>query len=671
MDGRVMDDQELISVARKRREEGENADLRNREKARDDLRHLVGDQWPEEIRRQREEEEKPCLTINTLPQYCRRVTAEIRDLNPGIKVGPADSGAQEEIAEIYEGLIRHIEYNSDATSTYERAAESAAACGIGNFRVRADYINAMSFDQELLIEFIHNPFSVIWDPMAKDSARADAGYCFILEEMAKVEFEEQYPGKQASDVTAEHKERSDTGWFSADTVTVAEYYYIEHEEIEIGLMRDGSVVELPQAPMDFIAKRTTRVPRVMWAKISGAEVLEGPVNVPGRYIPVFAVTGEEWHLGEEMHRSSVIRYAKDSQQIYNYAWSATVETAALQPKAPFMVTAKQVAGLETFWNEANSTNRPYLPYNPDEKAPGAPQRVAPPVSSQALTQQMQIASEDMKRTTGIYDASLGARSNETSGVAIEARQREAQMSTSIYADNMIKAVRQCGRVLVDMIPAIYDTQRAVRILNEEDEEKIVVINQLMLSEQGAITVNDMTMGRYDVRVRVGPSYDTKRQEASAGMIEFIRAFPQAGQFTADLVAKSQDWPDSDKFAERLKKALPPGVIDIEDMPEEQQPQAIQQAQMAAQMAEMQQQMQQMAAQLQMADLQAKIAKTQAETDRTTAQADETRIEAADKQFELAAKTGQLDAVIRQAVAQALTSVMAQPAPPPQGIPFQQ
>lgn len=660
-----MNDLDFIRIARERREEAESADTRNREMARDDLRMATGDQWPEEIRREREAEGKPCITINALPQYLRRVTAEIRELNPGLKVSPADSGAQQEVAEIYEGLIRHIEYNSDAASIFEQAAESAAACGIGHFRVRADYIDATSFDQELLIERVHNPFSVIYDPLAKHPTRMDSEFCFVLEEMRVEDFKKAYPGKQTSDVTAEHKERAETGWFASDTVTVAEYYHIEHEEITIGMLEDGSVIENPPAPLQLKKTRKAMRPKVKWAKISGAEILEGPIDIPGRFIPVFAVTGEEWHMGEEMYRSGVIRFAKDAQQIYNYAWSAVVETAALQPKAPFMVTAKQIAGLEQFWNEANTSNRPYLPYNHDTNAP-SPQRVAPPVASQALTQQLQIAAEDMKRTTGIYDASLGARSNETSGVAIQARQREAQMSTSIYADNMVKAIRQCGRVLVDMIPHIYDTQRTIRIMAEDDEEKMVLINALMETQQGIQPINDLSVGRYDVRVRVGPSYDTKRQESSTGMMEFIRSFPPAAQVTADLVAKAQDWPDADKFAARLKKALPPGVIDIEDMPEEEQQRMLQAQQQAQQMEEMQQQMAQMRAQLDMAEIQAKIGKTQADTERTAAQTDETRMDTADKQLELAVKSGQLNAAIEQAVARALMGVMAQQVPQPYG-----
>lgn len=670
-----MKNDDIVTLARKRLDEAATADLPNRDRSESDLAFLIGEgQWPEEVRQQREDEGKPCLTLNQLPKFVRTVTGQIRQINPAIRIIPAGNEATEDVAEIMEGLVRQIEAHCDAASVYEQSAESAAACGIGNFRVRADYCDDNSFDQELLIERIHNPSAVFWDPMAKHSSRMDAGYCFILEEMKIEDFKADYPDAVAEDITAEHRPSDLRRWFTPDTVSVAEYYWIEYERYTIGLMRDGSVVKDPKPPMDFTKKREVKAPRVKWAKVTGAEVLEGPTDIPCRQIPVFAVTGEEWHLGEEMYRSSVIRFAKDAQQLYNYGRSAHAEIVALQPKAPYMVTPKQVAGLEGLWAGANRTNAPYLPYNPDPAAP-PPQRSTPPVPSPGLMQEIALSLEDLKNTTGVYDASLGSRSNETSGVAIAERQQEAQIGTSIYADNMIKAIHACGRVLVEMIPAIYDTTRVIRILGEDDQEKQVQINQIMQDMQGRLVVNDLTVGKYDVRVSSGPSYDTKREAASDGMMAFINAFPPAAQVTADLIAKAQDWPDADKFADRLRKILPPGVIEVEDMDPEQQQQVEQQAQQAQQMEQMQMQMQQMRAQLEMAELEAKAqkytadaAKTMAETDETLADTQKTQMETADLQFELAAKSGQLNAVIQDAVARALMGVMAQQAPQGQPMP---
>lgn len=641
----------LLKTAREQLDDAESADKRNRESSKDDLRFAIGEQWDPEIKRAREAEGKPCLVINAMPQFIRQVTGQIRQIDPAIRVLPADSAATKDVAEIYEGLIRHIQYQSDAASVFEASAESAAACGIGHFRVRADYCAGASFDQELLIERIHNPFAVLWDPNAKDPTRKDAGWCFVLEDMPKADFEAQYPDHSLNEVTDEHKDGSFGRWVGNDTVTVAEYYWIEPEEIRIGLMPDGSVMENPPAFAMPLKTRTATINRVKWAKITGTDVLEGPIDVPGPWIPVFAVTGEEWHLGDEMYRSGVIRFAKDPQRLYNYSRSASAELTAIQPKAPYLVTPRQVAGFEEHWKSANTANAPYLPYNPDPNAP-PPQRVPPPVPSAALAHEIGLASEDMKRTTGIYDASLGARSNETSGIAIAQRKQEGHIATSVYVDNMVKAIRHCGAVMVAQIPAIYDTQRVVRVLGEDDQEKIVAINQTFQTIQGQFVQNDLTVGKYDIRVSAGPSYDSKRQEASAGMMDFIRAYPPAAQAIADLIAKMQDWPDADRVAERLKKTMPPHLLDAEDMPPEMVQQIEQQAQQQAQM-------QQLAAQLE-------AAKAEAEVRKENADANKVELEVAEKQFELAIASGQMDAAINAAVARVLQGIMAQQAPQPMG-----
>lgn len=632
-------------------DEAHDADIVHRERGLDDLRMLTGDQWREQDRRDREAEGKPVITINGLANFTRQVTGQIRNINPAIKVLPADGTAQKEVAEIYEGLIRQIEYQADAASIYEAGAESAAACGIGHWRVRADYAGPDTFDQEILIERVYNPFAVLWDPTAKHPTRKDAQFCFVVEEISRDEFADLYPDKQAADATDHHKAIDYIdNWTAADNVVVAEYFWIEHEEQTIGLTRDGQVVANPVAPLDIVKTRKVRVPRVKWAKISGVDILEGPRDIIGPYIPVVSVTGEEWHIGEQTYRSSVIRFAKEAQMLYNFARSSSAELMGMQPRAPYLVTVKQVAGLEREWSEANRANRAFLPYHPDERAP-PPMRVPPPVPSAAIQTEIALAGEDMKRTTGIYDASLGAQSNETSGVAIQRRQAESQNSTSVYADNMVKAIIQTGKIICAMIPKVYDTQRVIRILGEDDQEKQVVINAVMQTQDGILPVNDLTTGKYDVRVAVGPTYATKRQESAEGMFEFTRANPQVAPLIADLVAGMQDWPEADRVAERIRKTLPPGVIDQDDMPPEQ----VQQMQAAQAQAE-QQQMQ--AAQLEQQKQATELAEADAKARKAKADADRAEVEARKAALELAAMTGEIDQLAEQRVMARLTQ------PPP-------
>ena len=564
-----MNDKDFMDVVRKRMQDAVDFDRENREEALDDLENIIGLQWPDDIRKDREAESRPVLTINRLPQFLRQVTGDIRRLNPAINVIPGDNEASEDGAEIFKGLVRHIQQDSDASSVYEWAAESAAACGIGAFRVSTDWVDDNSFLQEIKVKFIRNPLSVYFDPFAELPTREDAEYCFITSDMARDAFETAYPDKSVVDAEADGEVEGVDNWYNKDSLTVAEYYWKEPIRKKLGLLENGQVVEDPKPPLNVVRERIVETHKVMWAKVSGLEILEGPKEVPCSYIPVVAVTGEEWAVGDRVYRSGVVRFAKDPQRLYNYWRSAETEMVALQPKAPFLVTPKQVQGFEGLWESANNANHAYLPYNPDERAAGAPQRATPPVSSQGMMQQVLSAAEDMKATTGIYDAALGNQSNENSGVAIRQRQMESDISTSIYSDNMAKGIELCGRIIVDMIPQIYDTARIVRVIDDDEKEQMVPVNGVQMTQDGPMPINPLNVGKYDVKVTVGPNYATRRQEAAESMIEFIRVVPGAAQAVGDLIAENMDWPDADKFAERLKKLLPPGMLPPET-PEEQQ-----------------------------------------------------------------------------------------------------
>lgn len=652
-----MKNEDIITSALSRMSEAVDADRQNRLEALDDLEFIAGKQWPETVKAEREAAGRPTPTINRLPRFVRQVTGDIRKLNPAIKVLPADRAASKEVAEIYAGLIRHIESKGDAPSVYEGAAESAAQCGIGNFRILTDYENDESFNQEIRVERIYNPLSVYWDPAARAATREDADYCFITDSMKAEDFKKEYPGM--SPVDAEHDGQTDglENWHEAGQVIVAEYFWKERKEGKIGLMRDGTVVQDPKAPMDVVKTRTVERTVVKWAKISGKDVLEGPIDVPSVYIPVVAVVGEEMDIGERIVRTSVIRFAKDPQQIYNYYAATQTEVVALQPKAPYMVTAKQVQGLESFWKDANSSNRAYLPYNPDEKAPGAPQRQSPPNTSGGMLNEMMRAEDDMKATTGIYDAALGGRSNEQSGVAIRQRQLESDISTSIYTDNLAKSIERCGRIIVDMIPKVYDTQRVLRIIGDDDQEDMVQVNGLQHTIDGPMAINDLTAGKYDVRVTVGPNYTTRRQETAESMMQFVQAFPAAGQVAGDLIAKSMDWPDADKLAERLKKILPPGMIGPDDMEPEERQQMEQQMQAEKQKQAQADQLSQMATQIEFRTKAAEAQEAEADAQKTAVEVEEARIGVAQKQLELALQSGQINDLIGQIVQEQVVRVL--------------
>lgn len=644
---------EVLSEARERFDRAWEDDQNNRERALDDLEFIAGEQWPESVRASRESAGRPIVTINRMPQFLRQVTGDIRRTNPAITVSAADGDADKETAEIYSGMIRHIEQRSSAVGVYEQTAECAAACSMGYFRVLAAR-DPGQFYQDIRIKRIPNPFSVYFDPEARESTRSDARFCFVVEHMSLERFTEEYPDAKPSNWESDKLPEYLRHWFDGDDVMVAEYFCKKPIKRTLGLLPDGRIVDMADAPgIVPIEVQEVDDEEVVWYKLSGDQVLEGPRTLPTRHIPVIAVMGEEIVIGGRVIRTSVIRYAKDAQRLYNYFRSAQAESIALQPKAPYKVTPKHIEGLERFWEGANDDNLPFLPYNPDPNAP-PPAREQPPVSSQGMSQEIALAADDMQATTGIYDAALGQRSNEKSGVAIRQRQLESDISTSIYVDNLAKAIEQCGRILVDMIPKIYDTTRMVRVLGEDDAEKIIRVNDPVMTETGeTVLINDLSRGAYDVRVSTGPSYTTRRQEAAEAQIEFIRAVPQVAAGVMDLIAKNMDWPGADQFAERLRKMLPPGLDDrdVSEMsPEEQEAYALQ-----MQQAQQQQMLQQQAMMLEMADKQSVIDERIAKIEKLTAETQETRIDATIRATELAAQNGLID---QMAAAQTIATLQA-------------
>ena len=651
---------DMHTNALKRFEAAWEADRLNREDGRDDIRNLRGDQWSDEERRQREDDGRPCLTINRLPQQIRQVTGDLRLNRPAIKVSPVGDDGDQETAKLYAGLIRNIESRSKLTRPYVTAAMQAAQCGIGNFRVFTDYAHAETFEQDIFLEPIYNPFAVVWDPMARNATRSDALFCFVIEEMTREDFEAAYPKAQIASFDEGDSESPAQDWYGDSVVRVAEYWYKEPVRKTLARMPDGEIVALDdleeweREAAEMYAEETREIEthRVYSCKLSGLEIIEEPTEWLTPDIPIIAVTGEEVIDDEGAYRASVIRYAKDPQRMYNYWNSAQAEFVALQPKQPYIATAKQVAPFAKDWKDANRSNKPVLLYNSDGTAP-PPQRQQPAVASPGMIQAMMQAADDIKATTGIYDAALGNRSNETSGVAIRQRQAEADISTFFISDNLALAVQQAGRILVDLIPRIYDTKRQLRIQHEDGSEKSVVVNDPNDAEDGPSLLNDLSVGKYDVDVDTGPSFSTQRQEAAESLIEFARVAPEARPLVLDLIAKNMNWPGAKEIADRLRKALPPGMAESDE--DEMTPEAMQREQMAQQQAQIQ--MQQQA--LEMQKMQAEVAKLQADAADKGADTQKTRAETAQLAFEMAVQSGQLEQVVRQVMASEISALARQ------------
>ncbi len=614
-------DVDFIADARKKLQHAIDAFDSARQDELDDIRFAAatpdnGWQWPEKVRSARLQDPngaRPVLTINKLPQHIRLVTNEQRQNRPSIKVIPVDDRADPEVAEILNGIIRHIEANSDADIAYDTACEMQVTAGEGYFRVLTDYVDEMAFEQDILISPIKNPFSVYMDPdgLRRDPTGRYCKWAFVTDRMSKDEFEKQFPNAKQTNWELLGTGDQSKGWVDGDQVTIAEYFYCEEVPAKLVQWSDGSITkddEMPKvAGMQAIDTKDVKLQKVCWVKMSPLEELERR-DWAGKYIPVIRVVGNEYEVDGKLVISGLVRNSKDACRMYNYWVSQEAEILALSPKAPFIGAAGQFENFEGKWGQANTVNFPYLEYNAVEIngtfAP-APQRQAPPIPPAGFIQAKLGAADDIQSTVGQYNPSLGAEAQEKSGKAIMARQRQADVGTFHYMDNLARAIRQCGRVVIDLIPKIYDTKRVARILGEDGEPSHVTLDPEqtqakveITTEEGAIEkIYNPTLGTYDVRVTVGPSYTTQRQEAAQMMIELSQGVtdPNISLVMRYLAIKNMDWSGAEDLAAVIKRMLPPEILADE---QEQASPELQQAmqvmkQMQGQMEQMGQAMQQM------------------------------------------------------------------------------
>jgi hypothetical protein len=567
----------ILKEARERWDRAYDKEKSNIIAAYEDLEFLVGGdaQWDGESLKDRRSEGRPCLTVNQIPQFVNQVTGDIRQMKPAIKVVPVDDQADPQVADINAGLIRYIENRSDASGIYFQAADQQVAAGIGHWRVITEYADDSTFLQEIRIDGVDDGIAVLWDADAKRPDRSDAKHCFVPVDYTHGGFKEAFPDASMSDFDGLSHWTNLQEWYTGDKIRVCEYWVKKPIKKMLALTPDGKVLDMTGKPMVEAFPPGTKLEerdsyKVCRYLISGAEVLEGPEDWAGRHIPIVPAMGMEIKVNGKIIRKGIIRDAKDPQRMYNYFRSAQTEIVALQPKAPFMVTEENVGKYQDVWETANQKNWPYLPYTPDPANGGKePSRVQPPVSSQGVNEGVALANDDMRKVIGIYDAGLGARSNETSGKAINARDRQSDTGTYVYIDNFARAIRRTGQILIDLIPHIYDTERTIRIMGEDGKVDMLKINQHQVTagEGGGMveqTLNDLTVGSYDVVAQAGPSFTTRREEAKEGMIALLQAAPDVAPLILDKVAKAQDWPMADEIAKRIRANIPPHILEAEE-----------------------------------------------------------------------------------------------------------
>lgn len=559
----------------------------NRQDALDDIRFArLADQWPDKVRQDRERDGRPCLTINKMTAFIRQVVNDARQNRPSINIHPIDSGADLKTAKVLAGLVRHIQTASNADVAYDTAIEFAVSGGFGYWRVDVDYAYDDVFDLDIWIKRIDNPFSVYGDPHSMGADSCDWNHAFITEMLSRDEFQKRYKGAKEVDWDSSGYGNVESPWLDEKQVMVAEYWRREEVTRTILKLSDGKVVEAEEYaknPLRYLGaevagSRETKGYKVSHTVMSGVEVLEETSTWLGRYIPIVPVYGEEVNLEGRRYLKSLIRDAKDAQRMFNYWRTTSTELVALAPKAPYIGKKGAFETDAEKWNTANVVNHAYIEYDGAERPERAPFS-GPPAGA---LQEALNASDDMKQIIGLYDASLGARSNETSGRAIMARQREGDVATFHFQDNLVRAIKHTGKILVDLIPHVYNEERVVRVLGDDGTAQTVAINQ---KQPDGSSIYDLTVGKYDVTVSAGPSFTSRREEAASQMIELVRAYPDAAPIIGDLIAKNLDWPGADEVAERLKAMLPmqaqgqnPEVMQMQQLIQQgaQQMQALQQ-----------------------------------------------------------------------------------------------
>jgi hypothetical protein len=580
----------------------------NREEALEDIRFArLGEQWPQDVQSARLRDGRPCLTINVLPPYIRQVVNDARQNRPAITVHPASDGADQEVAQIYNGLIRNIEVTSDADVAYDTAIDCAVTSGLGYFRINTCYSDDDSFQTDLAIQAIPNPFSVWGDPYSTAADSADWNSAFVIDMSTKSSFKKKHKGADAVDWESNYTGLA-SPWFDDDMVMLAEFWKREETERKIAALTDGTITDMDvfqknlasfqAAGVELIGQtRTVKSHKVTQYLMTGAEVLE-TTPWAGKYIPIVPVYGEVVNLEGRRFLRSLVRGSRDAQRNLNYNRSLEVELGALAPKTPFIGPKGAFATDADKWETANTESHAFIEYD-GAQPPQRQQYAGPPAGA---IQGAMNAQADLKTVIGLFDASMGqaqANAQAESGRAILARMREGDVSTFHFVDNLSRAIRHAGRILIDLIPHVYSTPRMIRVMGQDGTPSMTPVNQpvvpapqpqgapqvpgqqtwlpapqppalavpaqppagpMGLPMQGADPLTqpqviekvfDLTVGKYGLTVEAGPSFTTRREEAAQQMITLAQADPSIMPVIGDLLVKNLDWPGADEIAQRL------------------------------------------------------------------------------------------------------------------------
>ena len=565
-DGRIQEAKDFLRLCN-------DSDSNNRAEALDDVRFAAGDQWPVDVQNSRVLEARPCLTINKVDAYIRQICNQQRQQRPRIKVHGMNNESDAKVAEIITGICRHIENQSDADSAYDHAFEYAVKMGWGYWRITTDYVREDSFDQEIYIKPIENPFTVYFDPNSVLPDGSDAERVLITTVISKNVFKKMYPNAEFDQgFSSRGTGDTESEWVTKEDIRIAEYFYTERIKTELVQLSDGTTVYKDEMPpkdvleasgITVIDSRETWKKKIKWCKLTAMEILEEG-EWAGKFIPVVPTYGQEVRVDDKHKKFGLVRMAKDPQRMYNYWSTALTETVALAPKAKWLLAEGQDEGHENEWAMANIKAMPVLRYKQTDiegRPAPAPTRLQPEPPPAGVMTALAGMNSDLMAVVGIFDPSQLPQGN-MSGKALQGQQSQVDMTNFHYYDNLTRSIRHTGRIILDLIPKIYDRERVMRIIGDDGKPELVTINQRGQDEQGVTKVlNDVTVGEYDVVMDTGPGYNSKRQEAADTMTQLLQVDPQLMQVAGDLVFRNMDFPGAEVIADRLAASNPMSQID--------------------------------------------------------------------------------------------------------------
>lgn len=560
---------EFLEYARTTYQADIDYDKENRDMALEDLKFIAGDIWDPAVLAAREG--RPCLKINNLPQFIGQVIGDRRMNKTAIKLRPTKD-ATAKMAQARAGIIKGIEHRSRAERVFDEQLENQVSCGIGNLRVNMDYAEEDSFDQDIFINTIPNPLAVVWDRMSVDPTGRDADHCFVQDIMPEAVFEKAWPEARPDQTLVAELGLAGSGWFEQNAVRVCEFWEMKSRPRTLALSANGDTIDITEDDLQEVLQsgrlyrnprtgepkvREAQIPYACMHLITGTEILVGPYELPINRLPVVRVQGRIVNVGDDRYRYSLTRWMKDPIRMKCYMRSVAVEKLAMAPRAYWLAEAESVEGYEEDFRNAHTSQDPLLRYKRGGKEP---KRVDPPAMDAAILQESQMSAQDMKDVSGIHDASLGIRSNEVSGRAINARKVEGDVATVVFHDNLNFAIQEAGDIVNQLIPVCYDTVRTLLVIGEDDKDQLIKVNDPDDPES-----LDLSKGKYSVVVETGPSFTTQRQEGAQAMMEMIKVAPDIMGLAADLIAKYQDFPGALEIAERLKKAMQAkGIVEPEE-----------------------------------------------------------------------------------------------------------